>query len=144
MCARAKIVDKSVYSPWTNGALDRLLQDSGVRRLIITGGKSDVCVMAAVLGAIDRGYQILLPTDSLCSGVDETNDAAMMIYRMRFSMQVSLVALRVVWAVAQVRAAPWAEARAALDSAKLAQSRRRGATPAFCLRPCVYNSGGKR
>lgn len=86
----AKVVDKSVYSPWTDGALDRLLHGSGVRQLIITGGESDVCVMAAVLGAIDRGYQIILPADALCSGVDETHDAAMMIYRMRFSTQVSL------------------------------------------------------
>jgi len=30
--------------------------------LIITGGKSDLCVMAVVLGAIGPVYQILLPT----------------------------------------------------------------------------------
>lgn len=86
----ARIIDKTVYSPWTEGRLDALLRGAGVTSLVITGGESDVCVMATVLGAIDRGYEIILPTDALCSAIDETHDAAMQIFRLRYSAQVSL------------------------------------------------------
>ena len=86
----ARIIDKMVYSPWTEGKLDALLRGSGASSLLITGGESDVCIMATVLGAIDRGYRVILPADALCSAIDETHDAAMKIYKMRFSAQVTL------------------------------------------------------
>ena len=41
----AKLIDKHVYSPWTEGRLDSLLQSSEVNSLVITGGESDVCVL---------------------------------------------------------------------------------------------------
>jgi len=86
----ARVVDKTVYSPWTEGKLDTLLRGSAVSTLLISGGESDVCVMATVLGAIDRGYEVFLVTDALCSAMDQTHDAAMQIYRQRFSVQVNL------------------------------------------------------
>lgn len=33
---------------------------------------------------------MILPADTLCSAIDETHDAAMKIYKMRFSAQVTL------------------------------------------------------
>ncbi|WP_299508411.1 cysteine hydrolase [Cypionkella sp.] len=86
----ARVVDKVVYSPWSDGKLAKMLQGSGATRLLISGGESDVCVMATVLGAIDHGYHVVLATDALCSTMDETHDAAMKIYRLRFSAQVTL------------------------------------------------------
>ena len=53
----AKVLDKHVYSPWTEGRLDALLNGSGIDTLVITGGETDVCVLATVLGAIDRGFR---------------------------------------------------------------------------------------
>ena len=79
-----------MYSPWT-GKLDRLLQCSSVDSLIITGGESDVCVLATVLGAIDRGFRLVVVTDAICSSADETHDALMRLYRSRFSEQIEAV-----------------------------------------------------
>jgi hypothetical protein len=33
----------------------------------VGGVGTDVCVLAAVLGAVDRGYRVVVPTDALCS-----------------------------------------------------------------------------
>ena len=87
----ARVLDKSVYSPWTEGRLDRLLAGSGVDTLVITGGETDVCVLATALGAIDRGLRVILVADALCSSSDETHDALMEFYARRFSQQVELV-----------------------------------------------------
>jgi nicotinamidase-related amidase len=89
----AKVLDKRVYSPWTEGHLDALLAGSGVDTLVITGGETDVCVLAGVLGAIDRGFRVVLVTDAVCSSADETHDALMALYRSRFSEQVEAVTL---------------------------------------------------
>jgi nicotinamidase-related amidase len=86
----AQTIDKAVYSPWTEGGLDHLMSGSGIDSLIITGGETDVCVLATVLGAIDRGFRVVLVMDALCSSSDETHDALMELYLTRFSEQVEV------------------------------------------------------
>lgn len=86
----AQVVDKSVYSPWTEGRLDALLAPAGVEALVISGGETDVCVLATALGAIDRGFRVILATDALCSSSDATHDALMELYTRRFSQQVEI------------------------------------------------------
>lgn len=65
----AKVLEKHVYSPWTEGRLVAMLNASGIEALVVTGGETDVCVLAAVLGAIDRGYRVVLVTDAMPSVV---------------------------------------------------------------------------
>lgn len=89
----AHVLDKHVYSPWTEGRLDAMLKGTGVDTLIITGGETDVCVLASVLGAIDRGFRVILVTDAICSSADQTHDALMELYRSRFSEQVEAVTM---------------------------------------------------
>ena len=84
----ASVLDKWVYSPWTEGRLDALLRSSGIHTLVITGGETDVCVLATVLGAIDRGFRVVIVTDAVCGSADPTHDALMGVYRTRFSAQV--------------------------------------------------------
>lgn len=86
----AAVVDKHVYSPWTQGQFDELLAQSGVDTLVITGGETDVCVLATVLGAIDRGFRVVLVADALCSSSDATHDALMELYLGRFSEQIEV------------------------------------------------------
>lgn len=86
----ARIVDKRVYSPWTEGRLEPLLSELGGREVVITGGETDVCVMATVLGASDRGLRVVVALDAICGSADETHDAAMTLYTSRFSEQVEL------------------------------------------------------
>ena len=87
----AKTFDKHVYSPWTGSDLHVQLRDGIVDTLVITGGETDVCVLATMLGAIDWGFRVILVTDALCSSADETHDAMMNIYLNRFGEQVETV-----------------------------------------------------
>jgi nicotinamidase-related amidase len=86
----AKVLDKPVYSPWFDGRLHHYLQSQSVRRVVISGGETDVCVLAAVLGAIDHGYFVTLVSDAVCSGADQTHDASLTVLASRFSLQVEL------------------------------------------------------
>jgi len=43
--------------------------------LVISGGETDVCVLAAVMDAVDAGYRVVLAADALCSVSDESHDA---------------------------------------------------------------------
>jgi nicotinamidase-related amidase len=56
--------------------------------LVITGAETDVCVLAAVLGAVDFGYRVVLATDAICSSSDRTHDALLTRYRQRFAQQI--------------------------------------------------------
>lgn len=86
----AAMVDKHVYSPWTEGRLDALLAEIRVEAIVITGGETDVCVLATALGAIDRGFRVILVADALCSSSDATHDALMELYLTRFSEQIEV------------------------------------------------------
>jgi nicotinamidase-related amidase len=85
----ARCLDKAVYSPWSKPALHNLLAAADIDTLVVTGGETDVCVLAAVLGAIDLGYRVVLPTDAVFGSADETHDAMLGIYRSRFGQQLT-------------------------------------------------------
>jgi len=84
----AQVIDKRVYSPWVDTDLHERLQAQGVDTLVVTGGETDVCVLGAVLGAVDRGYRVVVATDALCSSSDETHDASLAVYQNRYGQQV--------------------------------------------------------
>jgi len=70
---------RATLAPW--------LTSHGIDTLIVSGGETDVSVLATVMSAIDLGYRIVLATDALCSASDRTHDALMTLYRERFSRQ---------------------------------------------------------
>jgi nicotinamidase-related amidase len=84
----APVFDKRTYSPWVEPALERFLRDRGADTLVVSGTETDVCVLAAVLGAVDRGFRVVVPTDAICSSADETHDALMALYHNRFGQQI--------------------------------------------------------
>ena len=84
----AEILDKAVYSPWLGTDLDARLQARGVDTLVMTGGETEVCVLASVLGAVDLGYRVFVVTDALCSSCDEAHDALLTMYHRRYGQQV--------------------------------------------------------
>jgi nicotinamidase-related amidase len=55
----------------------------------VSGGETDVCVLATVMSAVDLGYRIVLATDALCSASDRTHDALLLLYRERYSQQIA-------------------------------------------------------
>ncbi|HET7717858.1 MAG TPA: isochorismatase family cysteine hydrolase [Bauldia sp.] len=86
----AVVIDKPVYSAFHGDRLRRLLSERGADALVVTGGETDVCVLATVLGAVDSGYRVLLVTDAVCSSSDAGHDALMTLFSTRFSLQVEL------------------------------------------------------
>lgn len=89
----ARLLDKRVYSPWTDGSFDKLLREAGVHTLVITGGETDICVLATVLGGIDLGYRVIVVADALCSSTDDQHDALLTLYTERFSEQLEVCRL---------------------------------------------------
>lgn len=86
----ARMFDKTVYSPWSEGRFDAPLAAMGVDTVVVTGGETDVCVLATALGAVDRGYRVILAADALCSSSDETHDALMQLYLRRYAEQIEV------------------------------------------------------
>lgn len=84
----AKVVDKPANSAFSRRGFAAALRRSSVTTLIITGGETDVCVLATVMDAVDYGFRVVLPTDALCSSRDQTHDALLSLYRERFTQQI--------------------------------------------------------
>ncbi len=87
----AQVADKYVMSAWADGLLQTRLKAAEVDTLFISGAETEVCVLATVMGAIDRSYRVIIVSDAVCSGADSTHDAMLGIYRSRFGMQVETV-----------------------------------------------------
>ncbi|WP_374276029.1 cysteine hydrolase family protein [Brevundimonas sp.] len=87
-CPPARLWDKSTYSPWICGRLHASLAARAVRTIVVSGGETDVCVLATTLGAADLGYRVVVAADGLCSSADETHDAVLSLLSNRFGQQV--------------------------------------------------------
>lgn len=85
----ARLFDKNRYSPWLFGNLDATLRADGVTTVLVSGGETDVCVLAAVLGAVDLGYRTILATDAVFGSADQTHDAALTVFHSRFGDQLT-------------------------------------------------------
>ena len=68
----------------------RLLSSDAIDTVVLTGGETDVCVLAAALGAIDLGYRVVLLTDAVFSGDDDTHNAGLELLGDRFSVQLEV------------------------------------------------------
>lgn len=84
------VIDKPVYSPFANPLLLRHLRERQVDSLIVTGVETDVCVLSAVLSAVDEGFRVILVKDGLGSSSDATHDALLQLYATRLRLQIEL------------------------------------------------------
>jgi nicotinamidase-related amidase len=86
----AIVIDKSFYSPFKEPTFLTALRRLEANALIITGGETDVCVLAAVMDAVDCGYRTILTEDALCSVSDESHDAMLRHFASRFGQQIEV------------------------------------------------------
>lgn len=86
----AMVIDQHVYSPFVERSLLGHLRMRRADTLVVTGAETDVCVLAAVLGAVDFGYRVVIAADAICSSADVTHDALLTLCRNRFSEQVEM------------------------------------------------------
>jgi nicotinamidase-related amidase len=86
----AQVIDKRFYSPFAEPQLHQALQDRNINSIVITGGETDVCVLAAVLDAVDLGYRVVVASDALCSVSDEAHDNLLQLFGGRFQQQIEV------------------------------------------------------
>jgi nicotinamidase-related amidase len=86
----AHIIDRQTYNAFGNGRLRSLLEDRQVDTLVVSGGETDVCVLATVLAAVDFGYRVILAEDALCSSSDQSHEALLDLYTNRFNIQIEV------------------------------------------------------
>jgi nicotinamidase-related amidase len=89
----AQTIDKPVYSPWLGSDLHRRLQAGRCNTLVVSGGETDMCVLAAVLGAADLGYRTVLVRDAVCSASVVAHDAMLALFRDRYSQHVEVASV---------------------------------------------------
>jgi len=87
----AKVIDKRIYSAFESPAFEPALRELTADTLIFTGVETDVCVLATVIGAIDRGYRAILISDALASGSEAGHEAALASVYPRFDQQLELI-----------------------------------------------------
>ena len=86
----AVVIDKQVYSPFHDGRLAPHLRERGIDSLVVSGTETDICVLAAVLAAVDHGFRVVIAADALCSSTDATHDALLRLYHQRFGQQIEV------------------------------------------------------
>ena len=87
----ALTVEKRRLSAFSAPDLAPILNARLTDTLILTGAETDVCVLATVLGAVDRGYRVIVVANAICSSSDAGHDALMTLYRERFAEQIETV-----------------------------------------------------
>lgn len=92
----AQVVDKQFYSPFAEPQLHRSLQDRMINAVVITGGETDVCVLAAFLDAIDLGYRVVVVSDGLCSVSDEAHANLLRLFSERFRQQIEVASSEII------------------------------------------------
>ena len=90
----AETLEKPVYSPWWSPELLSRLRGRECDTLVVTGGETDMCVLATVLGAVDLGYRTVLVTDAVCSASDSAHDAMLELFGKRYRRHVEIATMQ--------------------------------------------------
>jgi nicotinamidase-related amidase len=85
-----EICDKTTYSAFTSDAFVATLGRRQADTLIFTGIETDVCVLASVLGAVDRGYRVVVATDAVASSSAAGHRAVLRGVWPRFDQQIEV------------------------------------------------------
>jgi nicotinamidase-related amidase len=62
---KENVVRKRTYDPFFGTDLDLLLRQKNIRTLVITGTVANICVLHAAASASLRGYEVIIPMDTL-------------------------------------------------------------------------------
>lgn len=85
-----RVVDKPTYSLFECAEAVRGLEATSADTLLFSGGETDVCVLATLLGAVDRGYRVVVVTDAVASFSAEGHRAVLDAILPRLPEQVEL------------------------------------------------------
>jgi nicotinamidase-related amidase len=90
----SEVCNKTTYSPFENGSFGRALRRRDTDTLVVAGVETDVCVLATVLGAVDRGLRVVIATDAVTSGCLPGHDCVLQVMLPRHDRQVELATTR--------------------------------------------------
>lgn len=98
-----RVVDKPTYSLFGCAEAVRGLEATGADTLVFSGGETDVCVLATLLGAVDRGYRVVVVTDAVASFAPAGHRAVLDLVLPRLPEQVELATTDAVLAAVERR-----------------------------------------
>ena len=85
------VLDKYVYSAFDNPELDQELRRRGAQTLVFSGVETEMCVLATVLAAVDRGYRCIIVVDGVASSDPAGHRAAINAIFPRFQQHIETV-----------------------------------------------------
>jgi nicotinamidase-related amidase len=86
----ALVIDKPTYSAFEVPEFADTLRRLGADTLVFTGVETDVCVLATLLTAVDRGFRAIAVEDALASSSRQAHDATLRHILPRFDKQVEI------------------------------------------------------
>jgi nicotinamidase-related amidase len=85
------LIDKPTYSVFEVAGFDQRLAALGTDTILFTGVETDVCVLASLMTAVDRGYRVVAVADALGSSSAEGHEATLRYVLTRMPDQVEIV-----------------------------------------------------
>jgi nicotinamidase-related amidase len=82
--------DKPTYSLFEREAFVRRLAEGGIDTIVMTGVETDVCVLATLFAAVDRGFRVVAVSDALTSSDAASHRAIMDVLLPRMPEQVCI------------------------------------------------------
>ena len=70
-------------TPFPGTSLDQILRNLGVTTVVVTGQSINIGVTGLVMGAVDRGYQVVVPSDAV-AGIPADYAAAVMEHTLSY------------------------------------------------------------
>ena len=86
----AAIADKTTYSVFNDGPAAVHLARATADTLVFSGVETDVCVLASVIDAVDRGYRVVVAGDAVASASEDGHEAVMRHVYGRLDAQVEI------------------------------------------------------
>ncbi|MEX2200578.1 MAG: cysteine hydrolase [Dongiaceae bacterium] len=83
-------IDKTTYNAFETPAFRQALDRLKPQALIFSGVETDVCVLATLLAAVDRGYRSVVARDAVASGNAAGHRAALEMVIVRYDMQIEI------------------------------------------------------
>ena len=86
---RDPVIKKKGYSGFFKTSLERLLQQRGITKLIVTGCVTNICVLYTVADAVQRGYRVTVYRD--CVAALNASDQRFSLQQMKEVLGVRVV-----------------------------------------------------
>lgn len=91
--AAERIIDKTTYSIFTPQDTEERLRSMGADTLVFTGVETDICVLASVFDAIERGFRVVVATDAIASAAGDADSEILTHLSSRLPEQIELASI---------------------------------------------------